>query len=98
MLRDRRYKYVRYVSYPPQLFDLEADPEELRDLADDPAHAAVLAAMEARLRGILDPEAVDRAVKARQAELIEAHGGRAAVLARGDLSYSPPPGVRPDWG
>jgi choline-sulfatase len=98
MLRDRRYKYVRYVSYPPQLFDLQADPEELRDLADDPAHAAVLAAMEARLRGILDPEAVDRAVKARQAELIEAHGGRAAVLARGDLSYSPPPGVRPDWG
>lgn len=98
MLRDRRHKYVRYVSYPAQLFDLEADPEELRDLATDPAHAAVLAAMEVRLRGVLDPEAVDRAVKARQAGLIEAHGGRAAVLARGDLSYSPPPGVRPDWG
>jgi choline-sulfatase len=97
MLRDRRYKYVRYVSYPPQLFDLESDPEEVRDLASDPAHASVLAAMEARLRAILDPEAVDRAVKTRQAELVEAHGGRAAVMARGDLPYSPPPGVRPNW-
>lgn len=97
MLRDRRYKYVRYISYPAQLFDLERDPEELADLAGDPAHAATLAAMEARLRAILDPTAVDRAVKARQAELVEANGGRQAVLARDDLPYSPPPGVRPAW-
>jgi choline-sulfatase len=97
MLREARYKYVRYVSYPPQLFDLEQDPEELHDLAGDPAQGAVLARMEARLRALLDPAEVDRMVKARQASLVEAHGGREAVLARGDLPYSPPPGVRPNW-
>ncbi|MBX9702277.1 MAG: sulfatase-like hydrolase/transferase [Acetobacteraceae bacterium] len=97
MLREGRYKYVRYITYPPQLFDLETDPEELRDLAGDPAHAALLARLEARLRERLDPAAVDRMAKARQAQLVEENGGRAAVLARGDLPYSPPPGVRPNW-
>ena len=97
MLREGRYKYVRYVTYPPQLFDLQEDPEELRDLAGDPAHAALEARLEARLLGLLDPVAVDRVVKARQAMLVEANGGRAAVLARGDLPYSPPPGVRANW-
>jgi choline-sulfatase len=36
-------------------------------------------------------------VKARQAAILAAHGGRDAVLARGDLPYSPPPGVKPAW-
>jgi choline-sulfatase len=97
MLRDARWKYVRYVSYPTQLFDLESDPEELRDLAQDPAHAGIAAVMEARLREMLDPAAVDRLVKARQATILDANGGRDAVLRRGDLPYSPPPGVRPAW-
>ncbi|WP_368417270.1 sulfatase-like hydrolase/transferase [Falsiroseomonas sp.] len=97
MLRDARWKYVRYVSYPAQLFDLQSDPEELRDLAQDPTHAGVAAAMDARLRQMLDPAAVDRLVKARQAAILDANGGRDAVLRRGDLPYSPPPGVRPAW-
>jgi hypothetical protein len=33
MLRGDRFKYVHYVNYPPQLFDLAADPEERHDLA-----------------------------------------------------------------
>jgi choline-sulfatase len=97
MLRDARWKYVRYVSYPAQLFDLQSDPEELRDLAQDPAHAGIAAVMEERLREMLDPAAVDRLVKTRQATILEANGGRDAVLRRGDLPYSPPPGVRPAW-
>jgi choline-sulfatase len=97
MLRDTRWKYVHYVSYPAQLFDLQSDPEELHDLAQDPAHAGIAAAMEARLREMVDPAAVDRLVKARQATILEANGGRDAVLRRGDLPYSPPPGVRPAW-
>jgi arylsulfatase K len=34
MLRKGRYKYVAYVGYAPQLFDLEADPGELVDLCE----------------------------------------------------------------
>ena len=33
MLRDLRYKYIHYLNAAPQLFDLEQDPDEVRDLA-----------------------------------------------------------------
>jgi choline-sulfatase len=96
MLRHGRWKYCYYVGLPPQLFDLEADPEELVDRAGDQSCAPVLAECEARLRSILDPEAVDARAKARQHELLEAYGGREAALARGDLGFTPAPGTRPD--
>ncbi len=95
MVRYGPYKYIHYVSHPPQLFDLERDPEELVDLSGDAAHAKALEEGRERLRAILDPDAVDRQVKARQRELLEANGGREAVIARGDLGFSVPPGVSP---
>lgn len=98
MLRNGRYKYVHYVAYPPQLFDLESDPEELDDLAGDPAYGQVLAECEEKLRAVLDPDAVDARAKRRQAEQMELHGGRERVIARGDLGFTPPPGFKPDLG
>lgn len=98
MIRHGRYKYVHYVAYAPQLFDLESDPEELRDLAADPAYAGVLEECRARLYAICDPEAVDAKAKQRQAELLEAAGGREAVIKRGDLGFSPPPGYPAVFG
>jgi choline-sulfatase len=99
MLRDRGWKYIRYATYAPQLFDLDADPEELHDRARDPACATVITRLEALLRERLggDPAAVDARVKARQAAILAANGGRDAVIARGDLPYSPPPGVAAAW-
>jgi choline-sulfatase len=93
MIRHGRFKYIRYVRYPAQLFDLDADPEELNDLARDPRYAAVLAECGARLRRICDPEEVDARAKHRQAKLLEAYGGRDAVIRRGDLGFTPAPGV-----
>jgi choline-sulfatase len=98
MLRHGRYKYVHYVAYPPQLFDLESDPEELTDLAEDPAYAGVLEDCRARLFAICDPAAVDEQAKRRQAELLEAAGGREAVIERGDLGFTPPPGYPAVFG
>jgi choline-sulfatase len=92
MIRHGRYKYVHYVAYPPQLFDLERDPEELTDLAGDAAHARVLAECRERLYRICDPAEVDARAKRRQGELLEQNGGREAVIKRGDLGFSPPPG------
>ena len=97
MIRNGQYKFVYYPKYRPQLYDLEADPEELTDLGDDPAYADMRAECEALLRRVCDPEEVDSRAKRRQAELIQKHGGREAVIARGDLGYSPPPGYEPDF-
>lgn len=92
-IRHGRFKYIHYAQYPAQLFDLEADPHEIDNLAGDAAHRETLAACETKLRSMLDPEAIDAKAKKRQAAQLEKHGGREAVIARGDLGFSPPPGV-----
>ena len=96
MLRRQQWKYVHCVRYPPQLFDLQSDPEELTDLAGDPAHRGTLAVLEAELRRFCDPAEVDARARRRQAELLARYGGREAALARGDLNYTPAPGQAPD--
>jgi len=94
MLTDGHYKYIHYVNAHAQLFDLRADPAELRDLADDPAHQPIRAALDSELRRRLDPDATDRRARADQRAKVEEFGGEAAVLARG-LSNSPIPGEAP---
>jgi choline-sulfatase len=96
-IRHGRFKYIHYVKYRPQLFDLERDPDEQNELSADPAHAKVLAQCEARLRALLSPEQVDARAKKRQAEQLARYGGREAVIARGDLGFSPPPGVQAEF-
>jgi choline-sulfatase len=87
------WKYVHYAGYPPQLYNLDRDPEEILDIAGDPAHAHVVARCQQKLFALCDPIAVDRRAKARQAELLAQHGGREAVIARGDLGFTPAPGA-----
>lgn len=91
MLTSGRYKYHHYVGYPSELFDIEADFEETRDLAGDPAYAAVLAEFEARLRAMLSPEAVDRQAKDDQNRLVERYGGPEAVRSMGNKGATPTP-------
>ncbi|MBT3341727.1 MAG: sulfatase-like hydrolase/transferase [Gemmatimonadetes bacterium] len=97
MLRDARYKYNHYIQASPQLFDLQADPDELVDLADDPACAEQLVDCETRLRRILDPEAVDLRARSDQEALVESMGGAAAVRDRGAFDNSPAPGETPTF-
>jgi choline-sulfatase len=92
LLRRGRYKYVSYVGYPPELFDLEADPDEARNLAADPAYASLVEDFERTLRAIIDPEAIDAAAKADQRRRIDAAGGLQAVLAGGaKFNHTPAP-------
>ncbi len=42
VIQDTMWKYVHFAALPPLLFDLAADPHQLHDLAQDPAHATVV--------------------------------------------------------
>ena len=95
MIRKGAFKYVHYVGMRPQLFDLDADPRETRDLGIDPGYRGLVADCEAALRRVVDPEAADRMARADQAARIAAHGGREAILKRGTFGYSPVPGTKP---
>jgi len=96
-VRVGKWKYVHYAKYAPQLFDLESDPDETRDLAADPAYAAALEECRARLYAICDPVEVDRRARVRQAELLALNGGREAVIKRGDFGFTPAPGTVADF-
>ena len=41
MVRDKRWKYVYFNGFDPQLFDLEKDPKELNDLGNDPKYKEI---------------------------------------------------------
>ncbi len=77
MLRVGRWKLLEYGAllhgvgrWPPQLFDVEADPAERSDLAA--ARPALLAALRAQLSSRLDCAAADAAAKRHDHELFEA--------------------------
>ena len=66
-LRDGRFKLTLCEQDQAQLFDLESDPHELKNLAADPGHAAVLQAMQAAARKRWDLARFDAEVRASQA-------------------------------
>jgi len=92
MLRKGCFKYHYYVGLPPELFDLENDPEETIDLAAAARYAPILKDMEKELRQYLDPEAVDTQAKADQAALVNRFGGRDKAFRMGAKGATPVPG------
>ncbi|CAG9171184.1 Choline-sulfatase [Cupriavidus laharis] len=91
MLRKGRWKYHHYVRFEPELFDLETDPEETRNLAADPVHAGALVRMRAALYQICDPEALDVRAKADQLALVERVGGTEVASGIGATGATPVP-------
>ncbi len=49
MIRTRDWKYIHFRNYPPQLFDLNEDPQEFIDLGRNPEFAGIRQDMHARL-------------------------------------------------
>ncbi len=66
-IRKGRYKFNFCELDPPQLFDLEADPDELDNLADDSAHAAIAAGFLHQVRSDWDMARFDAEVRDSQA-------------------------------
>ncbi len=91
MLRKGRWKLNWYVGFPPELFDLQNDPEELCDLAADENHADTLRALEAELRQQIDVDAANAQAFADQAAMIEGYGGPEKAMTLGAPAATPPP-------
>lgn len=87
MLVKDPWKFIYYPGHRPQLFNLCDDPMEDLDLAGDPAHASALRECEAALREVLDPDAVNDDVFAKQGRIIEDFGGydRVAAMEESDM-------------
>ena len=81
MVRWRRWKYIAFghalpafanSGYTAQLFDVEADPEELTDMAGSANAAPTIALLDGMLRRVVaDPEQVDLECKQHQQALFE---------------------------
>ncbi|KPB00447.1 choline-sulfatase [Ahrensia marina] len=66
-LRSENWKFNRCALDPDQLFDLEADPHELKNLAADPAYKDIVAGFDAQMKKRWDIEQYDADVRHSQA-------------------------------
>ena len=66
-LREGRWKYTACRLDPEQLFDLDADPHEMTNLASDPAHADTLARFRDMADMRWDLEMIDSQIRESQA-------------------------------
>ncbi len=93
MVRWQNWKYVYYAGLPPQLFDLDNDPDETNDLAASADARAQKARDEGvrRLLEICDPEEVNERCFAGQKARIAELGGRTACQNAYLFNHTPTP-------
>ncbi|NDH96400.1 MAG: choline-sulfatase [Actinobacteria bacterium] len=88
MIRRGRWKYVHCDIDPPMLFDMDADPDELQNLAADPSYAEVEAAFASEVRERWDSAQIRADVLASQRMRRAVHAGMSAGR-RVDWDYQP---------
>jgi choline-sulfatase len=72
MIRKGKFKYIYVHGHDDQLFDLEADPGEWNNLANDSNYEGLKEELKARTLDQFDPDAIDKEVQAgiRRRQLI----------------------------
>lgn len=91
MIRYRHWKYIYYVGYPCQLFDLQSDPDEQIDLGSDPDYEETRSICYRKLLEICDPDKVNEHAFADQAAKVAEHGGMEAILSKESIPFTPAP-------
>lgn len=91
MLRKGAYKYIHYLGFQPELYDLDADPEELENIAGRSDMEGTLRVFEGELRAMVDMDAADSAAKRDQAAWAEKHGGPQKILEGPGINATPSP-------
>ena len=97
MIRKGNFKYIHYVDYESELFDQVNDPEEEENVVNNPDFSDILADLQKELYARVDPQAVNEAAQKSQAALVNAEGGREAVLAKGSFQGTPAPGEKAEY-
>ncbi len=91
MIRKGKWKYIYYVGFDPELFDLEQDPEEMIDLSQIDEYKDILNELKSDLYEICDPEEMNKQAFIDQDKMIEAYGGIEAAGKLGASGATPPP-------
>lgn len=74
MVRQGSFKLIMTYGYEPLLFNLEEDPQEMKNLAECPAHAKTLAQLKAIALHNYDPSEYDARIRQSQRERIFLRG------------------------
>ena len=74
MVKQGSYKLIMTYGYEPLLFNLQEDPQELNNLAEDPTHAKTLAHLQAIALQNYDPCEYDARIRQSQRERIFLRG------------------------
>lgn len=68
MIRSGKWKFSYYHGCPHQLFDLEADPDEMNNLIDDPTHQSVARLLQEKILRNWDPDEINQIIQAGNQE------------------------------
>ena len=91
MIRKGKWKYIYYVGFEPELFNLETDPEETTDLSQISEFKLILNELKRDLYHICDPEEINKLAFEDQDKMIKEYGGIEAAGKLGATGATPPP-------
>ncbi len=91
MIRKGKWKYIYYVDFEPELFDLEDDPEETVNLSKNKNYKIILNELKENLFEICDPIEMNDLAFLDQDDLIKKHGGIDGASKLGASGATPPP-------
>jgi choline-sulfatase len=89
MLRNARWKYNYYPGHEPELFDIESDSDELKNLGSDPGYGDIRALCYQQMLELIDPEKENINAFSDQAKMIEKLGGAQAIINSEEFDFTP---------